>query len=342
MERAGDAVYTYDANGNLTSKTENGVATNFNYDVEDRLIQITDSSGSLTATYIYDPFGQRVSKTVNGTTTFFLYADEGLIAETDAAGNISKTYGWQPDGLWGTDPLWMRVQNSTTEANGYHWFLSDDLGTPQKLIATNGAVTWAATYDAFGAATVDTANSTVVNNLRFPGQYFDEETGLHWNWNRYYDPTTGRYITGDPINIAEAKDSYLYALNGPTSSYDPFGLFVVGPGIPGFGGNNPNNGGLFFGNVSKSVCHLSEPDDCEKLAQQIRSLQKGIRSLYKQIQIHQQKISDCLKNPNERCLQAINHWLKEIRTFIQNIQKMEDEIKRLRERMSQMGCNNIP
>jgi len=62
-------------------------------------------------------------------------------------------------------------------------------------------VVWSATYTAFGEAAVD-PSSTITNNLRFPGQYFDEETGKHYNWHRYYDPRTGRYTQVDPIGFA--------------------------------------------------------------------------------------------------------------------------------------------
>ena len=68
------------------------------------------------------------------------------------------------------------------------------------MTAVNGAVVWSAKYSSFGEAAVDPA-STVTNNLRFPGQLYDQETGLHYNWHRYYDPSTGRYLKKDPIGF---------------------------------------------------------------------------------------------------------------------------------------------
>ena len=68
------------------------------------------------------------------------------------------------------------------------------------LTDETGVVAWAATYDPFGLATLD-PNATVEMNVRFPGQYYDEETGLHYNYFRYYDPFTGRYEASDPIGI---------------------------------------------------------------------------------------------------------------------------------------------
>ena len=83
---------------------------------------------------------------------------------------------------------------------------------------------WSATYDAFGRATVDPA-STISNNLRFPGQYADQETGLHYNWNRYYDPVNGgRYITSDPIGLRGGINLYTYVGGSPISFVDYLGL----------------------------------------------------------------------------------------------------------------------
>jgi RHS repeat-associated protein len=206
----------HDANGNLSNKTSGANptnSTNYIYDVEDRLVQVEDGSG-IAATYYYDPFGRRLWKEVDGTRPYLLYSDEGLIGEYDSTGNEIKTYGWSPDSIWGTDPLFLKI-------NGYYYFYQNDhQGTPRKLIGTNGLVVWAGVYDSFGNCQIEVAG--IENNLRFAGQYLDAETGLHYNWLRYYDPRIGRYLRADPFG--EGLNLYAYCFNNPHNWIDPFGL----------------------------------------------------------------------------------------------------------------------
>ena len=186
--------YQYDANGNTIRKNDNGQVTSYTYNMGDRLERVEDGSGNVIAEYYYDPFGRRLWKEVGGTRTYFLYADEGLVGEYSSTGAELRSYGYKPNSTWTTDPLFLK------QGNQYYFYHNDHLGTPQKLTSISGAVAWSATYASFGKATVD-ASSTITNNLRFPGQYEDEETRLHYNYHRYYDPRTGRYLRADPIGI---------------------------------------------------------------------------------------------------------------------------------------------
>jgi large repetitive protein len=214
------ATYTYDANGNTTTKTVNGQTTAFSYDARDRLASVQLPDGRI-VTYTYDPFGRRIKKDFAGVVTYYIYSDEGLIGEYAADGSNQKAYTWQSDSIWGTNPVTLITGGQT------YYYHNDHLGTPQKLTDESGNVVWKATYSAFGKAAVDPA-STITNNLRFPGQYWDEETGLHWNWYRYYDPSEGRYVSVDPIGFETGDENlYRYVQNSPTYWVDPSGLFAI-------------------------------------------------------------------------------------------------------------------
>jgi RHS repeat-associated protein len=88
----------------------------------------------------------------------------------------------------------------------YFFYHNDHLGTPQKMTSANGSTVWSAKYEAFGKADIDPASS-LENNLRFPGQYYDAETGIHYNYHRYYEPRYGRYLAPDPSNSVQTTES---------------------------------------------------------------------------------------------------------------------------------------
>ena len=118
-------------------------------------------------------------------------------------------------------PLAMIVANTPENVYYYH---NDHLGTPQVMTDSVGAVVWEAAYDPFGEATINIGQIT--NNLRFPGQYFDAETGLCYNWNRDYNPQLGRYIESDPIGLKGGINLYIYSQNNPIRLIDTDGRKV--------------------------------------------------------------------------------------------------------------------
>jgi RHS repeat-associated protein len=231
LNGAGTISYSYDANGNTISQsddygsTSSPQARNYVYDTDNRLIEVRDGSNTLIAAYSYDPFGRRLSKDAGASKTYYLYNEAGLIAEADATGQVTRSYGYAPGSTlrpssgqaYTTNPLWMKT------GAAYYTYQNDHLGTPMKLLSQSGAAVWSATYDAFGKATVN-PSSTVTNNLRLPGQYYDQETELHYNWMRYYDPGTGRYVTSDPIGLLGGINMYAYVGGNPLSRIDPWGL----------------------------------------------------------------------------------------------------------------------
>jgi RHS repeat-associated protein len=104
---------------------------------------------------------------------------------------------------------------------------TDHLGTPRKLTDSGTQVVWTAEYEPFGLASVnedpDGDGTSIEFNLRFPGQYYDKYSGLHYNYYRDYDPSLGRYVQSDPIGLAGGLNTYGYAYQNPLRYIDPKG-----------------------------------------------------------------------------------------------------------------------
>jgi RHS repeat-associated protein len=120
-----------------------------------------------------------------------------LIAETNQAGQMLAEYVYLSDQLL--------AMTCGEQVDYYH---NDHFGTPQVLTDGNGGIAWKAAYTPFGEAVASI--QTVQNSFRFPGQYYDQETGLHYNYFRYYNPKTGRYITPDPIGLEGGINLFAY------------------------------------------------------------------------------------------------------------------------------------
>ena len=202
------ADYRYDNAGNTLEKG----ADTFSYDTHHRLTEATVDG--TTSTYAYNIQHQRVSKSVGGTTTRFFYGQGGELLSEMVVGS----------GLTAAEYVWLDGRPLAYITNGQVYQVhTDHLGTPQVLTDASGAAAWEAEYRPFGEAGT---TGTLSFPLRFPGQYHDAETGLHYNWHRYYDPATGRYLTSDPIGLEGGLNPYAYALSNPTAYTDPTGQYV--------------------------------------------------------------------------------------------------------------------
>ncbi|WP_428557339.1 RHS repeat-associated core domain-containing protein [Pseudomonas edaphica] len=214
----GDHHYDYDAFGNLIRQRRgkgHQLVTEYRYDCQHRLIGITQPNGQ-TASYRYDPFGRRISKTVNDITTEFFWQGDKLVAEHHA--DCHRSYLYEPDSF---RPLALLEGFGPEDTKPFHYQL-DHLGTPQELTNPEGEIVWSAHYRAYGEiARLDIRK--IDNPLRFQGQYFDAESGLHYNRHRYYNPDIGRYLTPDPVKLAGGINAYRYVPN-PTGWVDPLGL----------------------------------------------------------------------------------------------------------------------
>ena len=194
----------------------------YNYDHSERLYQpVYSGYGSPSSTSLYAGDGQRTSKAA---AVFTVYKHADPVGGPDGDGRLLEE--GSPNGSASTDYIYLDGQpiaeyglatsgGKTTEAT--YFIHADRLGTPQTVTDGSQSVKWSATYLPFGLATT---TGSVTQNLRFPGQYYDIETGLYHNGFRDYDPTSGRYIESDPIGLNSGSNTYVYASNHPTTGTD--------------------------------------------------------------------------------------------------------------------------
>ncbi|HJU40536.1 MAG TPA: RHS repeat-associated core domain-containing protein [Tahibacter sp.] len=217
--------FEYDANGHTRrmlrgDDVELPGTIAYSYDAAERLVAVAQDGAPL-ARYQYDPFGRRIRKETADGVTWFQYSDEGLAVEYSNSGESRKMYGWKPGSDWGTSPLWLADKVAGAWRTAFHH--DDAAGKPLRMSDAGGATVWSAVSTAFGETTIDPASS-VINPLRFPGQYFDPETGASYNYRRDYQAVTGRYLQIDPIGIRGDLSMYAYAMANPLRYRDNLGL----------------------------------------------------------------------------------------------------------------------
>jgi len=129
---------------------------------------------------------------------------------------------------------------------------------------------WRANYDPFGKAEINAASSQSLN-IRFPGQYYDQETELHFNYYRYLDPESGRYLTSDPIGLDGGLNTYAYVGNNPLYWIDPLGLdpYLVGRPLQGRAGNYAGHmyivtGASYVGDPNATVYSYGRSNDSKR------------------------------------------------------------------------------
>jgi len=252
-----DQQYQYDAYGQLIQQKSSQGDLNLEWDVFGRMIK--SQNQVYTAEYRYDALGRRIQKHSKhihtGDEKNIIYGWDGDTLAYESTEQATKHYIYEKDSFvpllqtvysnkielhttpdWTDkpysihrDPLWKTVEKAKT-LDDVWFYHCDHLGTPQEMTDQTGAIIWKAEYKAWGECKAEKAKSNffenseiITNNIRFQGQYFDEETGLHYNRHRYYSPYVGRFISKDPIGLLGGFNTYVYAKN-PITWTDSHGL----------------------------------------------------------------------------------------------------------------------
>jgi len=209
LSKIGDVSLKYDSVGNLIEDAR----FIYSYNDRNRLDKATNKETGETASYTYNALGLRTSKTINGKTTYYIYNPNSMLAaETNKQGKILRQYVWL-----GIRPL------ALIEEGRIYYIHTDHLGAPRVATDGNGQVVWQWQPTPFG---MGKPSGSIALNLRFPGQYYDSETGLNYNWHRYYSSSTGRYLRTEPTGLAFGMNPFRYALASPITHFDANGLWA--------------------------------------------------------------------------------------------------------------------
>ncbi|MFJ6566912.1 DUF6531 domain-containing protein [Streptomyces sp. NPDC091292] len=240
VTRAGAVHYEYDAAGRVVLRRRTRLSRKpdiwrYTWDAEDCLTSVTTPDGTVWR-YLYDPLGRRTAKqrlAADGGTvvseTRFTWDGPHLVEQTTRTPGDpeERTLTWDRDG---TRPVAQTERVALADApqdivdERFFAIVTDLVGTPTELVTETGEVAWRATPTLWGLTAWDAPGDTATP-LRFPGQYDDPESGLHYNYFRHYDPATGSYVSPDPLGMDAGPNSRAYVIN-PLLWIDYLGLLT--------------------------------------------------------------------------------------------------------------------
>ena len=251
------ARYAYDHRGLRTTKSVNQNTTHTLYNESRQPLAELNAQGHITRQYIW----------LADMLLAVMDSDSGLPPASTADNADGQALAQEvplSQDLWALVVSWGQVMGSAVTDQPWQltFIHTNHLGAPELATNAQGQPVWAADYAPFGEATVRTfvsqaasssgsgaAQRSFTLHIRLPGQMFDAETGLHYNRQRYYDPTTGQYLTPDPLGQPDGPNAYLYAAGNPLSFIDPDGLVLFA--FDGTNNSNPPPGNDTFSNVYK-------------------------------------------------------------------------------------------
>ncbi len=249
--------FDYDAQGHLIQKRSPAGTQRYEWDAFDRMqaAQVDEGERRSASSYYYDALGRRIAREVNGARTVFGWDGDTLAYESDEARSTHYVYEartFVPMAQYVTAPVEGIETPVAREGDRYRpeddplqrvpvaqgdarvmFYYCDQIGTPLMMTDEAGEVVWEAAYKAWGEtrevierASAASGGAVARNALRFQGQQVDDETGLHYNLHRYYDPESSRFTSRDPIKLEGGSNLYQYAPKS-TQWVDPLGLAKV-------------------------------------------------------------------------------------------------------------------
>ncbi|MFG2140387.1 DUF6531 domain-containing protein [Streptomyces sp. NPDC048650] len=230
IQAAGAVRYEYDAAGRMVLRQKRRLSRKpdtwrYAWDAEDRLTSCVTPDGTVWR-YTYDPRSRRTAKSrmaQDGSVAEeirFTWDETCLAEQTDTTTGVTLT--WEYEDHRPLTQLERRPRTQEEFDSRFFSIVTDLVGTPTELVDEQGGIAWRSRTTVWGT-TSRNRDATATTPLRFPGQYQDPETGLHYNYFRHYDPETGRYVSADPLGLEPAPNPAAYVDN-PHSAYDPLGL----------------------------------------------------------------------------------------------------------------------
>lgn len=232
LRRRGADHYRYDAQGRVVlrqHKPPSAKARTWHYTwADDRLVAIATPDGDRWR-YRYDALGRRIRKerlADDGATAEhvdFVWDGPRLVEQTHVAGTSSRTtaWDWEPGSFRPVAQLELRSAPQEVVDERFQAIVTDLIGSPSELVDPDGGVVWHNRSTLWGTP----LDADMGTPWRFPGQYFDAESGLHYSFHRYYDPAAARFLSADPLGLAPGPDPHAYVAN-PHRAADPLGLTV--------------------------------------------------------------------------------------------------------------------
>lgn len=230
--------YEYDNERNLTKQTEiaTGKVQELTWDYRNRLVAFVDKDAAGKETqrveFTYDAFNRRIAKAVDtnpqdttpGVVTQFIYDGQNVLLEfvdSDGAGANQPVLDTRY--LHGAGIDQVMAQES---AGNVEWHLTDHLGTVRDLVNNSGAVVNHFVYDSFGQV-ISESNPAIDTRYLFTGREFDQEIGLYYYRARYYNQTTGKFLSEDTLSFTAGDSNlYRYVFNNPVAFSDPTGEYL--------------------------------------------------------------------------------------------------------------------